>query len=141
MKKGISILLLIISESIFLGCENRELSPEEIRPLVGRWHLDAVASNETTNEWKPISANQSDAFQIRYDGVILTGEGLETCCAPRTITFKKRVFLIESKEPIPPNPTCAVVDCLNCETLDIELKNDTIIVSYCFGGRRRFIKG
>ncbi len=140
MKKDVSILLLIFSASVFLGCEKRELSSEEIRPLVGRWNLEAVESNETTNEWKPIIAEQSDAFQIRYDGVILNEEGLGICCSPKSLTFNQRVFVIRQKEAIPPNPLCSLVDCAVCETWNFDLKNDTLIVSFCLGGRSRFVK-
>lgn len=142
MKITTPTILSILLVLFFAGCKKEKLGPEEIKPLVGRWNLEAVEFKGPIKQWEPLPATQSDAFQIRYDGVVLTKDGLGTCCGPKSLTLNQKVFSIKPKEAIPRNPQCDLIDCLGCETFELELKNDTLIASSCFGsGRRRFVRG
>jgi hypothetical protein len=135
-----NFLLLLVFVSL-AGCKERDLSPEEIQPLVGKWRLDAVEPAEDVKRWEIVPPKNAYLFEIRYDGVILDANGLPACCAPKYLKKGKKVFLIEPKEALPQNPQCALVSCLACDTWNMDLQGDTLIVSYCSGsGRNRFVR-
>jgi hypothetical protein len=135
MKKLILVLFLV---GLF-GCKEKQLSPEELQPLVGKWRLSAV--QPTGKNWEYVTQSGQYQFEIRYDGVILDANGLPACCAPKSLKVNGKLFTIEPKESLPNNPLCALVSCAACETWDIDLQNDTLIVSYCEGsGRNRFVR-
>ena len=140
MKSFIFLLLIVALGS----CKPKAVVPETIAPLVGKWRLDAY---ETTvngkKEWTLTSINASTAnyIQIREDGVLLTGNGQELCCAPSSLTINGKRFEIIPKSAIPDNPMCALVDCIGCATWDIEWTEDTFVLSLCINSSRsRYVR-
>jgi hypothetical protein len=137
MKNFLSLLIFVS----LVGCNKKHLSPEEIRPLVGKWRLDAVEPAETVKRWETVLQKDAYYFEIRYDGVILDANGLPACCAPKYLKMNQKLFLIEPKESLPQNPKCALVLCLACDTWNLDLQGDTLIMSYCTSeGRNRFVR-
>jgi hypothetical protein len=135
-----AILALIVLVSL-LGCSEKHLSPEEIQPLVGRWRLDAIEPSGEGKQWEIVPVQNAYYFQVRYDGVILDDNGLPACCAPQYLKMNQKLFEIAPKEPLALNPQCALVLCLACDTWQIDLQGDTLIVSYCdVKGRNRFVR-
>ncbi|AEI47597.1 hypothetical protein [Runella slithyformis] len=134
-------ILLVLFLTVLFSCREKKLSPEDIQPLVGTWRLEAVEPAEEVNRWEIVPLQNAYYFKVRYDGVILDANGLPTCCAPKYLKTGKKVFLIEPKEAISQNPQCALVLCLACDTWNMDLQGDTLIVSYCEGnGRNRFVR-
>ncbi|MFN3379164.1 MAG: hypothetical protein ACK41O_06885, partial [Runella zeae] len=66
--------------------------------------------------------------------------GLPACCAPSSLLFNGQKFVIEPKESLPQNPRCALVLCMACDTWDMNLQNDTLIVRYCSSAGNRFVR-
>lgn len=135
-----NLLLLVIFVSL-VGCNEKRLSPEDIQPLVGKWRLDAVENANDGKGWETVPLKNAYYFEVRYDGVILDANGLPACCAPKYLNMNRKWFTIEPKETLPFNPECIAVSCLACDTWNLDLQGDTLIVSYCEGkGRNRFVR-
>ncbi|NBB18089.1 hypothetical protein GVN20_01870 [Runella sp. CRIBMP] len=133
-------LLLLVFLVGMVGCREKALSPEELQPLVGKWRLSAVQPTGK-NEWEDVTQSSQYQFEIRYDGVILDQNSLPACCAPKYLSVNGKTFTIVPKESLPNNPQCALVSCLACDTWNMDLQGDKLIVSYCEGsGRNRFVK-
>ena len=138
MIKNLLLLLIFVS---LVGCNEKHLSPEEIQPLVGKWRLDAVEPAEDVKRWETVPLKNAYYFEVRYDGVILDANGLPACCAPKYLKINQKQFTIEPKESLPTNPQCALVLCAACDTWNMDLQGDTLIVTYCEGsGRNRFVR-
>ena len=132
--------LVFLLSVVLLSCGDKKLGPEEISPLVGKWRLEAVEEATGEKKWKPISAKEGYVFEVRYDGVILDAGGLPACCAPSSLLFNGQKFVIEPKESLPQNPSCALVLCMACDTWEMNLQNDTLIVRYCSSAGNRFVR-
>ncbi len=138
MIKNLLLLLIFVS---LVGCNEKHLSPEEIQPLVGKWRLDAVEPAEEVKRWETVPLKNAYYLEVRYDGVILDANGLPACCAPKYLKINQKQFTIEPKESLPTNPQCALVLCAACDTWNMDLQGDTLIVTYCEGsGRNRFVR-
>ncbi len=135
--KNILLLFLFIG---FFSCKEKELTPEDIKPLVGNWRITATQP-AGKNEWEYVTQSSQHQFEIRYDGVILDPNGLPACCGPKFLNVNGKRFTIVPKESLPDNPVCALVNCAACETWHMDLKEDVLTISYCNGlGRSRFAK-
>lgn len=129
--KNILLLLLFVSS---FSCKEKQLTPEELQPLVGKWRLSAV--QQEGKDWEVVTQSGQHQFEIRYDGVILDSNGLPNCCSPKSLKVNGKLFPIEPKESLPNNPTCALVNCFACETWDIDLQGNTLVLSSCLGANR-----
>ncbi|MBB3837414.1 hypothetical protein FHS57_001408 [Runella defluvii] len=140
MKPVIFLLLIVVLGS----CKPKTVVPETIAPLVGKWRLEAYESTVNgKKEWTLTSINASTAnyILIREDGVLLTGNGQELCCAPAALIVNGKRFEIVPKSAIPNNPMCALVDCIGCATWDIEWSEDTFILNLCVSSSRsRYVR-
>lgn len=133
-------IVLVLFLAVTVGCKEKYLAPEDIQPLVGTWRLDAIEPAEDVKRWEIVPLKDAYSFKIRYDGVILDANGLPACCAPNYLKTDNKVFQIEPKEALPQNPQCALVLCLACDTWNMDVQGDTLIVSYCTSGRNRFVR-
>jgi hypothetical protein len=132
-------LLLLLFVSLF-SCKEKQLTPEDIKPSVGKWRLTAVQP-VGKNEWELVTQSGQHQFEIRYDGVILDATGLPQCCGPKFLKVNGKLFTIEPKESLPNNPLCAFVSCAFCETWEMDLQENILIINYCQGlGRSRYEK-
>ncbi|WP_428667992.1 hypothetical protein [Runella sp.] len=133
-------ILLLLFLAVLVGCKEKYLAPEDIQPLVGTWRLEAEERGEDVKRWEPVAQNNSYSFTVRYDGVILAANGFQVCCAPKYLKMNQKLFAIEPKEKLPFNPECIAVSCLACDTWDMDLQGDTLIVNYCGSVRSRFVR-
>ncbi|MBB3838621.1 hypothetical protein FHS57_002627 [Runella defluvii] len=123
------------------SCKEKQLTPEEIQPLVGKWKLDAIEPAGDVRKWESVASKDGYVFEIRYDGVILDANGLPACCVPSYLVYQGNKFTIEPKEKLAPNPSCALVLCMACDTWYLELENGQLITNACnSGGRNRFTR-
>lgn len=138
MKNVVWIFFLVLG---IFSCKEKQLTPEEIQPLVGKWKLDAIEPAGDTKKWESVASKDGYIFEIRYDGVILDANGLPACCVPSYLIYQGNKFTIEPKEKLAPNPTCALVLCLACDTWYLEIENGQLITNACnSGGRNRFTR-
>ncbi|TDB61186.1 hypothetical protein [Arundinibacter roseus] len=131
----------ILMTLILLGCkDDSELSPEEIVPLVGKWHQVGYEKvTETGREWVPVNDTSVYTTVIfRPDGVPLYGNGKGMCCAPRTLVREGRPFKIVPKSPVEFDELCTRIDCMGCESVVIEINQDEMIWTSCTGSRIRY---
>ena len=135
------LLLFFLVTVILWSCDEKRLAPDEIKPVVGKWVLNAVMQAGDAKPWEPIARKDATVFEIRYDGVILNANGLPACCVPKYLVYQGKKFTIEPKEKLASNPSCALVLCLACDTWYLELENDQLILNQCnSGGRNRYAR-
>ncbi|HAK76023.1 MAG TPA: hypothetical protein DCR35_14970 [Runella sp.] len=138
MKNVVWIFFLLVG---IFSCKEKQLTPEEIQPLVGKWKLDAIEPAGDVKKWEPVASKDGYVFEIRYDGVILDANGLPACCVPSYLVYQGNKFTIEPKEKLAPNPSCALVLCMACDTWYLELENGQLVTNACnSGGRNRFTR-
>lgn len=139
MKNVVWIFFLLVG---IFSCKEKQLTPEEIQPLVGKWKLDAIEPAGDVKKWEPVASKDGYVFEIRYDGVILDANGLPACCVPSYLVYQGNKFTIEPKEKLAPNPSCALVLCMACDTWYLEIENGQLITnaSCNSGGRNRFTR-
>jgi hypothetical protein len=131
----------ILMGLILLGCKReKELTPEEIAPLVGKWRQVAYEKvTDNRREWVNVTDTAVyNTVIFRADGVPLYGNGKGMCCAPRMLIIGGRPFKIEPKSPVELDGLCAMIDCLDCESVELEIKQDVMIWTLCTGHRTRY---
>lgn len=127
----------LLSCLLFLSmtqCRDKNVAPETLQPLVGKWRLEAYeVTNNGKKEWVIAYDNQTSANYLifRSDGAILQGNGLGICCGPNALNINGKTFEIKPQSPIPDNPGCALIDCIGCPTWKLELSDDEFILNLC----------
>ena len=126
--KWIKYLYLLL---VHVGCHRVEkVSPEALKPLVGRWQLVDSAGGGSY----PIVI-------IRYDGLLLDSHGSYLCCGPRMVRFNGTEYPFEPREQVPSNETCALNRCVAwCPVWDIALDGNALVLTDCWGGRSRYAR-
>jgi hypothetical protein len=129
MKK---LLLALIIPFVLVNCKKDDPEPApEISALVYTWKHTAyehVVNGEKV--WVPIEI-EPRYISFRFDGLILDSKGLPACCAPRTYYVNGVLFEVKPKATVPVNEQCALVDCIECATWNIEQTGNELILSYC----------
>ena len=134
-------LLFFLVTVILWSCDEKRLAPDEIKPVVGKWMLNSVKQGGDAKQWELITPKDATVFEIRYDGVVLDADGLPACCAPKYLVYQGKKFTVEPKKKLAPNPSCALVLCLACDTWYLELENGQLITDLCNTGvRSRYTK-
>ena len=137
MKNVVWVFFLVLG---VFSCKEKQLTPEEIQPLVGKWRVTAIERADK-KEWEYVTQSGQHQFEIRYDGVVLDSKGLSTCCGPLYLTINGKKFSIVPKETVPDNPICALINCVYCETWNMDLQDNVLTISYCNGlARVRYVK-
>ena len=110
--------------------------------IAGTWRLIETEKGGFGQKfWETTSAKTSDSRIIRNDGVILDSDSLQVCCAPNSLLINGQFFKIPTDSTIRKNPLCAVIQCLGCDTWEIEWKkNDQLIITYCDGARFKYAR-
>jgi hypothetical protein len=133
---GLFLLLL-------LGCQEKHITPEVLKPLAGTWQLVAYEQEENGKMvWVNVPTASESTLSFRFDGVVLDSKGLPACCGPTALEINGRRFRIEPKAPLPDNPACHLIDCIGCAVLKIEVEGNEFISS-CPGGslgKSRFLR-
>ncbi|MCF2488496.1 hypothetical protein [Dyadobacter sp. CY347] len=109
----------------------------------GKWILTAVEKNAidgTKNVWEAIVPGKADTLIFRSDGVILDTDGKPRCCAPGTLIINGNVMPVKPQVALPPNPLCAVVNCISCPSWEIELSGSEMIVTPCNNQRLKYVR-
>ncbi len=126
---------------LLLGCKrDKDLTPEEITPLVGKWRQVAYEKViQTGSEWVEVTdTGVYNTVIFRKDGVVLYGNSKGMCCAPHTLVIGGRPFKIVPKSPVEFDKLCTLIDCIGCESVKIEINQDEMIWTYCTGYRIRY---
>ncbi|GAB2802730.1 hypothetical protein GCM10027275_56240 [Rhabdobacter roseus] len=134
--------LVLALLALLLGCRReQEVSPEALKPLVGRWQLVAYEQNQGgVRTWVEVPAAEALILQVRFDGVLLDGQGLAWCCAPPAIQLNGTLIDIIPRAEVPRNLICDLADCMGCATLDLDLDADTLLLTSCNGGQMRYAR-
>ncbi|RDB05115.1 hypothetical protein DVG78_14630 [Runella aurantiaca] len=113
-------------------CRDKNVAPETLQPLVGKWRLVAYERIENGNKvWKEADPQSPSFLFFRFDGVVLDSKELPLCCPPNALNINGKEFTIIPKSALPENPTCAYVDCIGCALWEIKLTEDTFILDDC----------
>jgi len=136
MKK---LLFALMISLVLVACKKDYPDPEpEIAGIVHRWKR--IAYENTVNGekvWVPIDG-EPDYISFRFDGLILGSDGLPPCCAPKAYYLNGVLFEVKPKAEVPVNMQCISVDCIGCDTWDIEQTENELTISLCepFTARR-----
>jgi len=131
--KKLTFLLLI---SLALGCrKEKDVLPQQVKSFVGNWEQTAFENSKL--EWVDTPTDGKPSLIVRFDGVLLNGDGLAICCAPENLTVNGVSFKAEPTSPIPYNEACTRIDCLLCQLVKVQVDKDEMIWSGC-GGRTRY---
>ncbi|WP_221391644.1 hypothetical protein [Dyadobacter sp. NIV53] len=139
MKQFIAYLLLIL---LLSDCKKSAVDPEtlpEIKNIAGKWRSDSYERTINGKKvWEKVTANY---IIFRFDGVLLENNGLPACCTPESYNINGKPFQIVPKTPLDHNPQCDLIDCIICESWDIEQIDNEMIITYCImGGRIKYVR-
>lgn len=138
------IYLILLISSILIECKDKQMDPDpEINGIVGKWRFEGYEKEENGNKiWFKETTDQPSFLTIRFDGIMLNSNGLPACCRPGSYNLNGTFYKIEPKADIPENPQCALVDCVGCETLQLDQTGDEMIMTYCepLGTRIKYVR-
>ncbi|GLU51948.1 hypothetical protein [Dyadobacter frigoris] len=142
MKRLLYIPLLLI---LLLGCksnENDSATPQSlVTSLSGKWLMtETEVTVNGKKVWQVVNTLTPVYLIFRSDGVMLDGDGKASCCGPNALSINGNFFKIEPQSEVTYSLDCAAVDCLACPVLDIEYSGNQMIITYCIGGRVKYIK-
>ena len=129
MKKMLFALMISL---VLISCKKDDPEPEpEIAAIAHRWKLTAYEKIVDGKKiWVPIDG-EPDYISFRFDGLILDSNGLPPCCSPRAYYLNGVLFEVKPKAEVPTNSYCISVDCIGCDTWDIEQTGNELIISLC----------
>lgn len=131
---------------LMLSCKKDSmdtLSAADFLSIQGKWYLSATeknAINGTKNVWEPIEPSKADTLVFRSDGIILDPDGKPACCAPGILIINGVVMDVKPQIALPANPLCALVNCGNCPSWEIQLSGSEMIVKPCNNPRLKFVR-
>ena len=136
-----NLLLALMFIFVLVACKKDDPEPEpepEIAAIAHRWKLTAYEKIADGKKiWVPIDG-EPNYISFRFDGLILDSNDLPACCSPRTYYLNGVLFEVKPKAEVPTNSYCISVDCIGCDTWDIEQTGNELIISLCepFADRR-----
>ena len=132
-QEAMKYLLYLLLFLFMANCRDKNVAPETLQPLVGKWRLVAYERMENgTKVWKEADPQSTLFVSFRFDGVVLDSKELTYCCPPSALNINGKEVKIIHKTALPENPTCAFIDCMGCPTWEIKLTGDTFILDSCF---------
>ncbi|KAA0991289.1 hypothetical protein [Dyadobacter aurulentus] len=126
-------LLFALTIPLFLlACKKDSPKPDPtIQTIVGTWKHTAYEKNVNgVKTWAPIDV-EPHYMTFRSDGLIVDSNGLPQCCAPKAYYVNGVLFEVQPKETVPVNDQCGLVDCISCDTWNIEQTENELIVTIC----------
>ena len=136
MKK---LLFALMISLVLVACKKDNPEPEpEIAAIVHKWKYAAYEKTVDGKKiWVPADG-EPNYISFRFDGLILGSNGLPPCCSPKAYYLNGVLFEIKPKATVPINVQCSFVDCIGCDTWDIEQTGNELIISLCkpFADRR-----
>ena len=134
-------LLYFLLFLFMANCRDKNVAPEILQPLVGKWRLVAYERVENGSKvWKEVDPHSPSFVFFRFDGVVLDSKELPYCCPPSALNINGKKFEIVPKAVIPENPVCAYVDCIGCATWEIELTGDEFILQLCGWSKSKYVR-
>lgn len=130
---------IVVIMGIVLGCRSKEVPPQDLESLVGKWRITAY-EQKPNGAWIAVSPNEEYSIEVRFDGVLLSSNGKAYCCAPKKLMINGKSFGIVPQKAIPDNPACHLIDCASCESWPVSLSGDTLEIRYCLDHKSRFVK-
>lgn len=122
-------------------CRDKNVAPEILQPLVGKWRLVAYERVENGRKvWKEVDPQSPSFVSFRFDGVVLDSKELPYCCPPSALNINGKEFKIVPKAAIPENPVCAYVDCIGCAAWEIEWSGDEFILDLCGWSKSKYVR-
>ncbi len=141
MKRLLYIPLLLI---FLFSCkkDEQDASPQNlVSSLDGKWLMtETEVTVNGKKVWQAVNTLTPVYLIFRSDGVILDGDGKANCCGPNELNINGRSFKIQPQSAVSYNSNCAAVNCIACPVLDIEQSGNQMIITYCIGGRVKYIK-
>lgn len=138
--KYISIAFIFILT--LFGCRKDEKNPiYNLSQLTGKWQMvDRQVWENDVMVWQKLDEKDKPIIvQINPNGAMLNEQGFITCCAPLSITVNGIKYVIgysnEKSDPI-----CALVNCIRCDNLKIDLNGDEMTTTYCNGFQEKYIR-
>lgn len=131
-------VLFLLSILLFQCKKDKTEDPDpRIAKIVGKWRFDAREVEENGKKtWQLQSGVTSNYIIIRSDGVMLDADGLRLCCSPIAYNLNGAHFQIIPKTDVPYNPTCVSVDCVGCDTLQLDQIGNELVITSCLDERR-----
>lgn len=142
MKRLLYIPLLLI---FLLGCKSNENDAATPQGLVasieGKWLMtETEVTVNGKKVWQAVNTLTPVFLIFRSDGVILDGDGKASCCGPNELSINGTSYKIQPQSAVTYNANCAAVNCVACPVLDIEYSGNQLIITYCIGGRVKYVK-
>ncbi|TDE16238.1 hypothetical protein [Dyadobacter psychrotolerans] len=138
MLRQLSVLLFLF---LLLSCkkDSDEATPN-FASISGTWRLAEIEKGTYGKKfWEKVDFKPSETRIFGTDGTILDKDGLAVCCSPKNVLINGKTLDVRTN-PSLTNPLCSLVDCIYCETWEMEWKNDEIIVTYCDGARYKYLR-
>ena len=144
MKRLYCIPLLLI---MLLGCksnENDDVAAQSaaLQSLVGKWLMtetEQIVNGKLV--WTKATTLTPVYLFFSPEGVPLDSDSLAFCCGPAELYINGSNIKLDPKAKLPYyNPVCALASCISCPTMDIEQSGNEIIVTYCQGGRVKYVR-
>lgn len=126
---GLLFILTLLSQAC------KKDTPEPVYPLnliAGDWNMTAQW-NKDTNDWTTLPATEQEIVRFRNDGLQVNKNDKAFCCLTFEYVINGVEVKLDIKGGIPYISGCEVIDCYACETLNMVVKDDTLIIEYCNG--------
>jgi hypothetical protein len=144
MKRLLCIPILVI---MLLGCKSNEndsvaAKSVALQSIVGKWLMsetEQIVNGKLV--WTKATTLTPVYLSFSPEGVPLDSDGLAFCCGPDELYVNGSNIKIDPKAKLPyVNPVCVLSSCISCPTMDIEQSGNEMVVSYCQGGRVKYVK-
>ena len=144
MKRLLYVPILVM---MLLGCKSNEndsvaAQSAALQSIFGKWLMtetEQVVNGKLV--WTKATTLTPVYLSFSPEGVLLDSDGLAFCCGPDELYVNGSNIKIDQKAKLTYfNEACATVNCIGCPTMDIEQSGHEMIVSYCQGGRVKYIR-
>ncbi|MGN7888304.1 hypothetical protein [Dyadobacter sp. 22481] len=131
-----TLSLFILALFVFVQCkkENRDPAPEVIS-IVGKWRVveyKQIYGDSTVTQ--PVAQASSHVYEIRYDGVLLNGNGYVPCCIPSSYSLNGTAFVPKPAKPVELDPICSYALCRGCPEMKLtQTAPDSLVMETCEG--------
>ncbi len=128
--KKIACLLVLLG---LMNCQrDKDINPKAFQLLEGKWEQTGHQTKVNGKKvWVADSTSGSADLIIRADGVALDRNGKGSCCSPKNYLLNGKLYPIEPKSPVKHGDYCAQSLCAYCETVELQVTENTLLWIYC----------